>query len=190
MWPHITHGVHAGEDVDFCIRLRDDMHAPFISVPAARVQHPFWPKPLRQIAGWAAGDVRCLDTIPTCVFRAPPNWAELAMALFFFAWLPKLLPVLLGSPSFPDASTVKPWWAAVAIVVEVAMLCVVNLQRVVSFTRTQSNHEDIERPRGVGFKEILVILVAVVPPMLQVRITTQQLCLVCNWHACVSRGHL
>lgn len=76
-----------GEDVDHCIRLRRDMHAPLVSVPAARVSHPFWPRPLKQVAGWSSGDVRCLDTLPTTGLRAAPNWAEFCFATMLFAWI-------------------------------------------------------------------------------------------------------
>lgn len=31
------------------------------------------------MAGWANGDVLCLDAHPHATFRAPPNWAECAI---------------------------------------------------------------------------------------------------------------
>lgn len=168
------HELHAGEDVDYCMRLRRDTHAPLISVPAARVQHPFWPKPLQQIAGWASGDVRCLDTLPSRGFRAPPNWAELSMITVLFAGaLPFMLSMLQGKVGvfrFEDSASIatiaKPWWAAVVVVVEVAMLCAVNLQRVCVATGVQPS-QDAVHPR-LGMNQVLVSFLAVVPPMLQV----------------------
>lgn len=53
------------------------------------VEHPCWLRPLRQVLGWAAGDVRCIDALPSCAFWAPPNWAVLALvslALRRWAW--------------------------------------------------------------------------------------------------------
>lgn len=70
-----------GEDVDFCIRSKQQAaFGDCVAVPAARVLHPFWDKPLKQIAGWAKGDVLCLEALPHATFRAFPNWAEVALA--------------------------------------------------------------------------------------------------------------
>jgi hypothetical protein len=149
------------------------MHAPLISVPTARVHHPFWPKPLLQIAGWASGDVRCLDTIPDCAFRAPPNWAEFAVVALLFAWV---LPVLVALVSTGDVKTVhnttttigvKAWWAVVAVLVEVLMQCAVNLQRVKVSTSAANSSEEVAQTM-LSFKDVLVSLLAVVPTMLQV----------------------
>jgi hypothetical protein len=38
-----------GEDVDFCLRLKDML----VAVPEARVTHPFWPRITVQVVGWA-----------------------------------------------------------------------------------------------------------------------------------------
>jgi len=63
-----------GEDVDFCLTLRRVSKAPLVSVPSARVTHPYWRRPLAQVRGWASGDVLCLVTQPQSTFFAPPNW--------------------------------------------------------------------------------------------------------------------
>jgi LPS sulfotransferase NodH len=69
-----------GEDVDFCIRLQQESHQTCVAVPCALVMHPYWDKPFNQVFGWASGDVLCLDALPHSTFRAPPNWAEVALA--------------------------------------------------------------------------------------------------------------
>ena len=82
--------------MDFCLRLRSMLRADFVAVPQAHVEHPFWPRPLHQVAGWAAGDVVCLDALPQAVFPAPPTWALLAVAsLLLRKWLWALLAVCL-----------------------------------------------------------------------------------------------
>jgi len=63
-----------GEDVDFCLRLKQ--RGRLVSVPAAKVLHPYLKHPFSQVAGWAEGDVLCLESQPYSVFRAPPNWVE------------------------------------------------------------------------------------------------------------------
>lgn len=178
--------------MDYCIRLRRNLNAPLVSVPAARVLHPFWPRPLRQIAGWASGDVRCLDTLPTCGFRAPPNWAELSFATLMFAWVLPLLvslkSVLRGThhtnvavhaqhEGFRGLFGVKLWWAAVTVLVEVLFLFSVNLQRVEGPTRAPAAASDLQKvPAAARLRmmDVLVSLLAVVPPMLQVRDTAER----------------
>ena len=90
-----------GEDVHFCIRAQAAGFGRCVAVPGARVLHPFWERPLKQVAGWARGDVLCLDALPHLSFRAVPNWAEAALACLLLK---------------------RPHLAALAIVVEVAML--------------------------------------------------------------------
>ena len=66
-----------GEDVDFCIRSQQHF-GKCVAVPGACVLHPYWDQPLKQISGWADGDVLCLETLPLSTFRATPNWIEIA----------------------------------------------------------------------------------------------------------------
>ena len=94
-----------GEDVDFCIRLQMAGKERLVSVPSACVTHPFWENPLRQVRGWASGDVLCLSRLPHRAFRTLPNWAEIGL-------LCVLLHPWLGSARF----------ALLALVVEVVML--------------------------------------------------------------------
>jgi LPS sulfotransferase NodH len=68
-----------GEDVDFCIRAQQ-VFGPCVAVPGARALHPFWDSPLKQVIGWASGDVLCLEALPHSTFRTPPNWVEVAFA--------------------------------------------------------------------------------------------------------------
>jgi hypothetical protein len=73
-----------GEDVEFCLRLKAlaaDKDAAIVAVPEARALHPFWGGVLRQVAGWASGDVLCLEALPHSTFRALPNWAEATLLL-------------------------------------------------------------------------------------------------------------
>ena len=67
-----------GEDVDFCIRAQQ-CFGPCVATPGARVLHPYWDNPVKQVIGWASGDVLCLDALPHSTFRAPPNWVEVAL---------------------------------------------------------------------------------------------------------------
>jgi LPS sulfotransferase NodH len=77
------------------------MRAELVAVPQATAEHAHWAAPLRQVAGWAAGDVRCLDALPRCAFYAAPNWAVLALA----------------------ALLLQRWaWALLAVAVEAALL--------------------------------------------------------------------
>lgn len=50
------------QDVEFCFKLKErrpfhERHLAIVGVPEAVVQHPFWTDILRQISGWASGDV-------------------------------------------------------------------------------------------------------------------------------------
>mmetsp|Transcript_9930 Transcript_9930/g.23952 ORF Transcript_9930/g.23952 Transcript_9930/m.23952 type:complete len:1010 (-) Transcript_9930:296-3325(-) len=69
-----------GEDVDYCFRLKGRGNTEgIVSVPGARAEHPFWTKILKQVSGWASGDVMCLETLPYCTFYAFPDWSELIL---------------------------------------------------------------------------------------------------------------
>eukprot|EP00892_Ulva_mutabilis_P003593 jgi/Ulvmu1/1605/UM111_0034.1 len=98
-----------GEDVDFCLRLAKDTSQGFVAVPGAIVEHPFWQQPLRQVAGWAAGDVLCLETNPAMMFWSVPNWAAL----------------VLGS-----LLCCRPLWALLAVCLEVTMSAATYAPRV------------------------------------------------------------
>lgn len=98
-----------GEDVDFCLRLAHDVGHGFVAVPGAVVEHPFWPRPLRQVAGWARGDVLCLDTNPSMMFWAPPNWPILSLASLLLQ---------------------RPLWALIAVCLEVVMSVATYVPRV------------------------------------------------------------
>ncbi|KAJ1630663.1 hypothetical protein T492DRAFT_1116365 [Pavlovales sp. CCMP2436] len=75
--PRLPWGVTANlEDVDFCLRQKHHHGASVVSVPHARVIHPFWPRPLAQVVGWACGDVFCLEQLPWNTFGALPNWYD------------------------------------------------------------------------------------------------------------------
>jgi hypothetical protein len=78
-----------GEDVDYCMRIKDlhpyhQRHEVVAAVPEARVQHPFWPNITRQVIGWALGDVKCLGALPLKSFYSPPNWIEFLLLLALF----------------------------------------------------------------------------------------------------------
>jgi len=64
-----------GEDVDYCLRVKS-FDKDICSVSEAVVTHPFWKNPFKQVAGWATGDVMCLDHFPNKTFMALPNWCE------------------------------------------------------------------------------------------------------------------
>lgn len=78
-----------GEDVDYCFRVKDLVPQPdrteaIVSVPEARVVHPFWTSILSQVVGWALGDVLCLSALPNRTFFAGPNWIEFLFFLFVY----------------------------------------------------------------------------------------------------------
>ena len=128
-----------GEDVDFCIKLQQKGFGRLVSVPDARVTHPFWKAPLRQISGWASGDVLCLDTLPHRSFLTLPDWAEISL---FCAFL--------------SSTGLRSCWTVVAVVIatEVAML----------FPRFYLNAGDsMRRP----LTRAIAALMGVVPPMIQ-----------------------
>ena len=110
-----------GEDVDFCLRLKK--RGALVSVPTAKVLHPFWKRPLAQIAGWASGDVLCLESQPGSTFRAPPNWIEfIAFMLLvgYFSWRRLLVVealvvvgvefVMLSLSFIPETTPALPWY--------------------------------------------------------------------------------
>ena len=158
-----------GEDVDFCIRSQGAGHGKLVAVPAAKVLHPYWDAPFKQIAGWASGDVLCLSRLPQVTFRAPPNWAE--TALLCVLW--EIAQLLLADGCFEAAPTslgyVGPRWllgccstlgtvlwtvlscVSLAAVIEVAML----------FPRFYMFAEGLPKSR------VFVALLATAPPMLQ-----------------------
>lgn len=73
-----------GEDVDYCLRLKGGARhgrGAIVAVPGAVVHHPFWEHILSQVAGWAVGDVLCLQTLPHSTFYTVPNWAECVLLL-------------------------------------------------------------------------------------------------------------
>lgn len=81
-----------GEDVDYCLRLKANSYGErrnelIVGVPGARAEHPFWNNILTQVAGWASGDVLCLETHPVNTFYTLPNWIETAFALGFLSTL-------------------------------------------------------------------------------------------------------
>jgi len=144
-----------GEDVDFCLRLATARRAPLVAVPAAVVVHPYWRRPLRQVAGWAAGDVRCLEAMPHMTFRAAPNWAETALACVVVgAACPSVgLPAAVGA-------------AALSVAVEVAML----IPRYVGAAATQGGGGGRGRGgggRGGRVATAVVAVAATAPPLLQ-----------------------
>ncbi len=66
-----------GEDVDFCLRLKD-LQQPHcrdeavVAAPEARVMHPFWRSITSQVLGRAIGDVH-----PSCAGRPRPRRSPL-----------------------------------------------------------------------------------------------------------------
>jgi hypothetical protein len=65
------------------------------------------------------------------------------------------------------ASWAKPWWAVVAVAVEVVMLSAVNLQHVRTATGAAKASQDAAKSM-LTVKDFFVSLLAVVPAMLQV----------------------
>lgn len=163
-----------GEDVDFCLRLQAVRGGSLVAVPGAVVVHPWWSRPLAQVAGWARGDVRCLEALPHGTFRAAPNWAESAVVC------------LLAAAVVPG---VEPARAAVAVAalcvgVEAALLAPRYLVTAAAAAAADGGSA------GVGV--LAVAAAATLPPMLQdvVRVGCKlargrpaQLCLHFDWMA-------
>ena len=81
-----------GEDVEYCLRMKnmepfDTRNDVIVSVPEAKVQHPFWNNILGQVVGWARGDVKCLEALPHSAFYALPNWIESILVAAVLAWV-------------------------------------------------------------------------------------------------------
>lgn len=81
-----------GEDIDFCLKLR---RQPLKTVPAARVQHPWWGNGSRwsgykQVYSWAYGDGHLQDVYPNLTYRAAPNAMELCALILPTALLTAL----------------------------------------------------------------------------------------------------
>lgn len=81
-----------GEDVDFVFQLKNRYSDPncVVSVPGARVEHPWWNegKPCyRQIQGWAWGDSICITEWPHKTYLVFPNWLEFTMLLLLYAFI-------------------------------------------------------------------------------------------------------
>jgi len=88
------HGVFpragGGEDIDFCLRLRDWTAATvtdsegFVATPAARVRHPWWDggRPaLSHFSGWASGDGHLIDLFPRFTYWNLPELGEWLLVL-------------------------------------------------------------------------------------------------------------
>lgn len=88
-----------GEDIDLVFQLKDRYEGSrsVVSVPGAKVTHPWWNGGrvcYKQICGWAWGDSLCITEWPTKTFLAFPNWAEMILLL--------LLTFGLGRIRFPS----------------------------------------------------------------------------------------
>ena len=76
-----------GEDIDFCIRLREQCGgAPLLPAPRAQVTHPWWGGGATQVLArrhycWALGDGILLSKHPRYTFWSFPNASELLAAL-------------------------------------------------------------------------------------------------------------
>lgn len=72
-----------GEDVDFCLRIRQ-RYGPdaIVAVPGAVATHPYWNNPIRQMWGWARGDTLCLSFHPHSTFYRVWDWAETTMLIW------------------------------------------------------------------------------------------------------------
>jgi len=113
-----------GEDVDFCLRLKDllpakDRTEAVVAVPEALAHHPFWANVTQQVVGWALGDVKCLSALPSRAFYAPPNWLELIFLLAMYKAL---------TSSFLSLQYIQV--AFLIILLEVALTGIVSLSRV------------------------------------------------------------
>lgn len=128
-----------GEDVDFCLRLCRTTNSSLVSVPGARVMHPYWARPLAQVIGWATGDVLCLTTQAQSTFVAPPNWAVIGacslllkrpdLAILATGTEIALNAVLYCSHVFPGAPIATPLLAAVPPMLQDVVRLVSKLRR-------------------------------------------------------------
>jgi nucleoside-diphosphate-sugar epimerase/GT2 family glycosyltransferase len=79
-----------GEDIDFCLRLRESMRARdqggegFVAAPDAIITHPWWDSgvpALSHFSGWAGGDGHLIDLFPKLTYRNLPDLAETLLVL-------------------------------------------------------------------------------------------------------------
>ena len=141
-----------GEDVDFCLRTQAAGHGKLIAVPAAKVLHPYWDAPFKQISGWASGDVLCLSRLPYSTFSTLPNWVEVSLLCLLYA-IARICYDDRCAGNADHSSILRTAFVqvALAVLVEVTML----YPRFYLFTL------------GLPKSRPLVTLLATVPPMLQ-----------------------
>jgi hypothetical protein len=70
-----------GEDVDFCLRVKNGSDSDIVAVEGAKVVHPWWADGLRHVLGWAEGDSLCVDKFPQSTYCTLPNWIETVFCL-------------------------------------------------------------------------------------------------------------
>lgn len=148
-----------GEDVDYCLRVKD-MQAPharnaaIVSVPEAKVQHPFWDNVSKQVVGWARGDVLCLSELPQHAFYTLPNWIE-------FIVVGVLLSILcaphLYNPQPDDIKLWSYWMCKTAVLV---IMAEITLNSFVAFPHTSKTTAGI-------VTRITVSMLASLPAMMQ-----------------------
>jgi LPS sulfotransferase NodH len=110
-----------------------------VAVPEAQVLHPYWSNPIKQVRGWAEGDVLCLEALSHMTFYATPNWAERVCMINAYAVIRSVYSgVQMFSDGSPPSDLVRAcsevmpvWlWAAqvslVVVLVEVAMRVAVH----------------------------------------------------------------
>jgi glycosyltransferase involved in cell wall biosynthesis/LPS sulfotransferase NodH len=82
-----------GEDIDYCVRAAFGHHhrQPIVSVPGARVQHPWWDEgrlsSVRHVLAWGPGESLCMNAsaLKEHTYFTGPNGIEICMLLPFFS---------------------------------------------------------------------------------------------------------
>jgi len=112
-----------GEDIDFCLRMRDLAGRPFRAVPSAEVRHPWWNEGTRSYSRffrWAYGDSRLPRLHPRHRYLNFPTLPELWFLLLV------AMPVLGWRGMAPEAGLFLVGSAAAEFFVDYAKLCVRN----------------------------------------------------------------
>jgi hypothetical protein len=108
----------AGEEIDYCLRLRKEHGLGVVAVPKAVADHPWWDDGARHLAQWAYGDGELMDHHPEHCYHDWPDTAELGLACAVVAATSLLC---LGQPAVAAAAIVA---AVVFAVVELLLLMV------------------------------------------------------------------
>ncbi|CAM9444379.1 unnamed protein product, partial [Heterosigma akashiwo] len=148
-----------GEDVDFCLNIKNkcvrhaDRTSAIVAVPGAVVHHPFWRNPLKQVAGWASGDILCLQELPHSTFYTLPNWIETCLGLVCY----RLWSMVTTAQNMEDCLLHSAW-----LVQQVGLVLTLEIVLLVPCCRVGDGARKL-----VGWKKLAVTFLSVLPSIIQ-----------------------